>query len=155
MELSVGEVAARSGAAVSTLHYYESRGLIRAERSGGNQRRYRRDVLRRIAFIRAAQRVGISLEEIAAALATLPEQRTPTKADWSRLSRRWHEQLDARIVALTELRDTLGDCIGCGCLSLKACKLYNQDDALGREGQGAQRWRSVSGTAARDREPAD
>lgn len=151
MELSVGDVARRSGIAVSALHYYESRGLIRAERSGGNQRRYRRDVLRRIAFIRAAQQVGISLEEIAAALALLPEQRTPTKSDWSRLSRRWREQLDARIVALTELRDTLSGCIGCGCLSLQACRLYNQDDQLGRGGTGAQRWRPLPDTAVRNR----
>ncbi|MFO1494017.1 MAG: redox-sensitive transcriptional activator SoxR [Lysobacterales bacterium] len=151
MELSVGEVAARSGVAVSTLHYYEGRGLIHAERSSGNQRRYRRDVLRRIAFIRAAQQVGISLEEIAAALATLPAQRTPTRSDWARLSQRWREQLDARIAALTELRDTLSDCIGCGCLSLQACRLYNEDDRLGRGGSGAQRWRPIADTPVRNR----
>lgn len=138
--LGVGEVAARSGVAISTLHYYETRGLIHSLRSGGNQRRYRRDVLRRIAFIRAAQQVGIALEEIALALSALPEQRTPTKADWTRLSKRWREQLSARIDSLQRLRDQLDGCIGCGCLSLKSCQLYNHDDALGRGGAGARRW---------------
>jgi MerR family redox-sensitive transcriptional activator SoxR len=137
--LAIGVVAKRSGVAVSTLHFYEARGLIRAERSAGNQRRYRRDMLRRIAFIRAAQRVGISLERVAAALATLPEARTPNRADWARLSRLWHDELDARIEALTRLRDQLSQCIGCGCLSLKSCRLYNADDVLGRSGSGARR----------------
>ncbi len=137
--LPIGVVAKRSGVAVSTLHFYESKGLIRAERSVGNQRRYRRDMLRRIAFIRAAQRVGISLDRISAALATLPDARTPTRTDWARLSRLWRDELDGRIAALTRLRDELGQCIGCGCLSLKSCRLYNTDDVLGREGNGARR----------------
>lgn len=137
--LPIGVVAKRSGVAVSTLHFYESKGLIRAERSVGNQRRYRRDMLRRIAFIRASQRVGISLDRIAAALATLPDARTPTRTDWARLSRLWRDELDGRIAALTRLRDELGQCIGCGCLSLKSCRLYNTDDVLGREGNGARR----------------
>jgi MerR family redox-sensitive transcriptional activator SoxR len=138
--LGVGAVAARSGVAVSTLHYYETRGLIASLRSGGNQRRYRRDVLRRIAFIRAAQQVGIGLDEIALALSALPQQRAPTKADWTQLSKRWRDQLTARIDGLQRLRDQLDGCIGCGCLSLKSCRLYNHDDALGRAGSGARRW---------------
>lgn len=140
MDLAIGDVARRSGVAVSTLHYYEARGLIAAQRSAGNQRRYRREVLRRIAFIRAAQQVGIGLEEIAAALAGLPQQRTPTKADWARLSGTWRARLDARIAALLQLRDTLGNCIGCGCLSLRTCRLYNAGDELARQGPGARRW---------------
>ena len=135
--LSVGELAARGGVAVSALHYYESRGLIQAQRSGGNQRRYPRAALRRVAFIRAAQQLGVGLAEIAEALAALPQQRTPTKADWTRLSSRWREQLDARIAALQALRDRLDGCIGCGCLSLKACALYNPQDTAGDEGAGA------------------
>ena len=137
--LTVGELAARGGVAVSALHYYETRGLIRAERSGGNQRRYPRAALRRVAFIRAAQQLGIGLAEIAQALAALPQQRTPTKADWARLSAGWREQLDARINALQALRDRLDGCIGCGCLSLKACALYNPEDSCGEQGSGAQR----------------
>ncbi len=137
--LSVGELAARGGVAVSALHYYESRGLIHAHRSSGNQRRYARAALRRVAFIRAAQQLGIGLAEIAEVLAALPEQRTPTKADWTRLSSRWREQLDARIAALVALRDRLDGCIGCGCLSLKACALYNPGDACAQAGSGAQR----------------
>ena len=140
MDLAIGEVARRSGVAVSTLHYYEARGLIAAQRSGGNQRRYARDVLRRIAFIRAAQQVGIGLDEIGAALAALPQQRTPNKADWARLSAAWRERLDQRIEALMQLRDTLGNCIGCGCLSLRACRLYNPADELAQRGPGARRW---------------
>ena len=141
--LTVGELAARSGVAVSALHYYESRGLIRAERSAGNQRRYPRAALRRVAFVRAAQQLGIGLAEIAEALAQLPQQRTPTKADWARLSSRWRERLDARIAALQALRDRLDGCIGCGCLSLRACALYNPDDACARRGAGAQRLPAV------------
>ena len=140
MDLAIGDVARRSGVAVSTLHYYEARGLIAAQRSGGNQRRYARDVLRRIAFIRAAQQVGIGLDEIGAALAELPQQRTPNKADWARLSAAWRERLDQRIEALMQLRDTLGNCIGCGCLSLRACRLYNPADELAQRGPGARRW---------------
>ena len=137
--LSVGEVARRSGVAVSALHFYESQGLLSAERSRGNQRRYRRDVLRRVAFVRAAQMLGISLAEIAEVLQQLPQQRTPTKADWTRLSSRWRESLDQRIANLVALRDQLQGCIGCGCLSLKACRLYNPADVLAGQGPGPRR----------------
>jgi MerR family redox-sensitive transcriptional activator SoxR len=137
--LTVGELAERGGVAVSALHYYESRGLVSAVRSAGNQRRYPRAALRRVAFIRAAQQLGIGLAEIAAALESLPQQRTPTKADWARLSSGWRAQLDARIAALQALRDRLDGCIGCGCLSLRACKLYNPGDECARAGSGAQR----------------
>lgn len=137
--LTVGELAARTGVAVSALHYYESRGLIQAQRSAGNQRRYARAMLRRVAFIRAAQQLGVGLAEIAEALSALPDQRTPTKADWARLSARWRQQLDARIAALVALRDRLDGCIGCGCLSLRACALYNPDDQCAQQGSGAQR----------------
>jgi len=137
--LTVGELAERGGVAVSALHYYESRGLIQAERSSGNQRRYPRAVLRRVAFIRAAQQLGIGLTEIAAALDRLPQQRTPNKADWARLSAGWRAQLEARIVALQALRDRLDGCIGCGCLSLRACALYNPEDQCADSGSGAQR----------------
>jgi MerR family transcriptional regulator, redox-sensitive transcriptional activator SoxR len=137
--LTVGEVALRSGVAVSALHFYEAKGLIRSQRSAGNQRRYARDVLRRVAVIRTAQRVGISLEQIAAALDTLPPGRAPTRADWSRLSRRWRDDLNQRIVQLEKLRDTLDDCIGCGCLSLQRCALRNPGDTLASAGPGAHR----------------
>jgi MerR family redox-sensitive transcriptional activator SoxR len=137
--LTVGELAMRGGVAVSALHYYESRGLIRAERTAGNQRRYPRAALRRVAFIRAAQQLGIGLAEIAAALEQLPQQRTPNKADWARLSAGWRAQLDVRIAALQALRDRLDGCIGCGCLSLRACALYNPDDKCAQAGSGAQR----------------
>ena len=139
LQLSVGELAERAGVAVSALHYYESRGLIHAQRSAGNQRRYARAALRRVAFIRAAQQLGIGLAEIGQALAALPDQRTPTKADWARLSARWRDRLDARIAALQALRDRLDGCIGCGCLSLRACALYNPDDDCAKQGSGAQR----------------
>lgn len=135
--LSVGELAARSGVAVSALHFYEREGLLVSGRNAGNQRRYGRDVLRRVAVIRVAQRAGIPLAEIRAALETLPDGRTPTKADWSRLSRRWRRELDARIERLTRLRDQLDGCIGCGCLSLQQCPLRNPDDAAARQGPGA------------------
>ena len=137
--LGVGELARRSGVAVSTLHYYEQMGLLCAERSAGNQRRYPRAALRRVAFIRAAQQVGIPLAEVREALDELPDRRTPTKADWTRLSKRWRLRLDARIEALLALRDRLDGCIGCGCLSLKACALWNPDDALASQGSGARR----------------
>ncbi|URI11485.1 redox-sensitive transcriptional activator SoxR [Aquincola tertiaricarbonis] len=137
--LTVGELAVRTGVAVSALHYYESRGLIQAQRSAGNQRRYARAMLRRVAFIRAAQQLGVGLAEIAEALSALPDQRTPTKADWARLSARWRQQLEARIAALVALRDRLDGCIGCGCLSLRACALYNPDDQCAQQGSGAQR----------------
>lgn len=139
-ELGVGEVAQRSGVAVSTLHFYESRGLIHSHRTAGNQRRYSRDMLRRIAIIRAAQRVGMPLASIREALASLPQARTPTRRDWARLSRAWREDLDARIQQLIRMRDTLDDCIGCGCLSLDRCRLANPGDVLGDHGPGAQRW---------------
>lgn len=137
--IGVGEVARRSGVTVATLHFYETRGLLSSERSAGNQRRYRRDVLRRVAFVRAAQAVGISLAEIADSLRQLPDRRTPTKADWSRLSSRWRESLDQRIADLQALRDDLQGCIGCGCLSLQACRLYNPQDVLSQRGSGPQR----------------
>lgn len=137
--LGVGEVARRSGIAVSTLHFYETQGLVSSERSEGNHRRYRRDALRRIAFVRAAQAVGISLTEIAESLRQLPGQRTPTKADWARLSSHWRESLDRRMADLKALRDDLQGCIGCGCLSLRACRLYNPQDRLGERGPGPQR----------------
>jgi len=137
--LGVGEFSRRSGVAVSALHFYEAQGLLHAERSTGNQRRYARSMLRRVAFIRSAQQVGIPLAEIRQALESLPERRTPTKADWARLSRGWRARLDARIEALIALRDRLDGCIGCGCLSLKACRLWNPDDQLGAEGSGPRR----------------
>ncbi|MFO6419791.1 redox-sensitive transcriptional activator SoxR [Hylemonella sp. W303a] len=137
--LSVGEVAQRSGVAVSALHFYEARGLIHSARNEGNQRRYARDVLRRVAVIKVAQRIGISLEDIGAALAALPEGRTPNARDWARLSKGWQQDLDARIAQLQALRDQLDDCIGCGCLSLGACKLRNPLDSLSEEGPGPRR----------------
>ncbi len=136
--LSVGELAARSGVSVSALHFYERQGLIQGGRNAGNQRRYGREVLRRVAIIKVAQRAGIPLASIREALDTLPDGRTPTTADWTRLSRRWRAELDARIDQLTRLRDQLDGCIGCGCLSLKACPLRNPDDVAGARGPGAQ-----------------
>ncbi|MBM7503482.1 redox-sensitive transcriptional activator SoxR [Agromyces aurantiacus] len=138
--ISVGELSARSGVAISTLHFYEREGLLGSERDERNHRRYRRDALRRVTFIRVAQRVGIPLAEIRDALASLPAGRTPTKADWSRLSRRWRAALDARIADLEHLRDDLDGCIGCGCLSLRNCRLRNPDDALGATGTGPRVW---------------
>jgi len=138
-ELSVGEVAARSGVAVSALHFYEASGLIRSRRSAGNQRRYPREVLRRVGVIKAAQRLGVRLETIREALSTLPEGRTPSAADWRRLSEAWRAELDDRIARLTRLRDQLDGCIGCGCLSLEMCPLRNPGDVLGAEGPGARR----------------
>jgi MerR family transcriptional regulator, redox-sensitive transcriptional activator SoxR len=137
--LTIGELAARSGVAPSALRYYERLGLIRARRTTGNQRRYERAELRRVAFIRIAQQVGVSLEEIRAALASLPESRTPTKADWARLSARWKGKLQERIDMLERLRDQLSGCIGCGCLSLQRCRLYNPGDVLAAEGAGPRR----------------
>jgi MerR family transcriptional regulator, redox-sensitive transcriptional activator SoxR len=137
--LSIGEVAKRSDMSISTLHFYEAQGLIEASRTAGNQRRYRRDVLRRLAFIRAAQHVGISLQEIAGALKILPQARTPNKADWAKLSEQWRASLDERIARITRLRDRLSQCIGCGCLSLRHCQLYNRDDVLGHQHPGAHR----------------
>lgn len=136
--LSVGEVAERAGVAVSTLHFYEAQGLIKAWRNAGNQRRYAREVLRRVAVIKVAQRAGMPLKTIRDAFDALPDQRTPTRADWQRLSAQWRTELDERIRALEQLRDQLTDCIGCGCLSIDRCPLRNPGDALGEEGAGAQ-----------------
>ncbi|MFI6500013.1 redox-sensitive transcriptional activator SoxR [Nonomuraea typhae] len=138
-ELTVGQLAERSGVAVSALHFYESKGLIASRRTTGNQRRYTRDTLRRVAFIRLAQRIGIPLKTIKDALAELPEERTPTRDDWARLSAAWRTELDDRIDQLQRLRDDLTDCIGCGCLSLDRCVLANPYDRLGDEGPGARR----------------
>jgi MerR family redox-sensitive transcriptional activator SoxR len=138
-ELTVGQLAARAGVAVSAVHFYEAKGLIRSRRTSGNQRRYTRDTLRRLAVIRVAQRVGIPLRTVAEALATLPEGRTPTRDDWVRLSEGWRTELDVRIEQLTRLRDRLTDCIGCGCLSIDRCALRNRDDRLGEAGTGPRR----------------
>ncbi|GAA2100413.1 redox-sensitive transcriptional activator SoxR [Actinomadura alba] len=138
-ELSVGQLADRSGVAVSALHFYESKGLIRSRRTAGNQRRFPRDTLRRVAFIRVSQRVGMPLNTIREALSQLPEERTPTRGDWARLSASWRSELDARIERLQQLRDDLTDCIGCGCLSLGSCKLSNPSDVLGESGPGPRR----------------
>lgn len=136
-QLSVGQVAERSGVAVSALHFYEAKGLIHSQRNAGNQRRYPRAVLRRVALIKVAQRLGIPLADIGAALATLPRDHTPTAADWQRLSARWQRDLDARIAQLGRLRDQLTGCIGCGCLSMHECPLRNPGDRLGEQGAGA------------------
>jgi MerR family redox-sensitive transcriptional activator SoxR len=139
--LTIGQVADRSGVPHTALRFYEEKGLINSERTAGNQRRYPRSVLRRIAFIRAAQRVGLSLEDISSALKSLPADHAPTKADWARLSRDWQDELNARIDALQRLRDRLTGCIGCGCLSLRSCTLYNTDDDLARFGPGSSKLR--------------
>lgn len=133
-------MARRSGVAVSTLHFYEAKGLIHSQRTAGNQRRYGRDMLRRIAIIRVAQRVGMPLATILEAFSTLPDGRTPTRKDWERLSATWRQELDERIQKLSQMRDTLDDCIGCGCLSIDRCRLANPGDVLAEDGQGAQRW---------------
>ena len=138
-ELTPGEVAERSGVAVSALHFYEREGLLESVRTSGNQRRYHRDVLRRISFIRVSQGLGISLADIGQALESLPNDKIPTKADWARLSRRWRADLDARIDQLQRLRDNLDGCIGCGCLSLRSCALYNPKDTLAAGGPGPRR----------------
>lgn len=135
--LTVGAVAERSGFATSALRYYERLGLISATRTSGGQRRYQRNVLRRLAFIRAARNVGLSLEETATAMATLPGGRTPTKADWTRLSKGWRHRLDEQIEALARLRDGLDSCIGCGCLSLRRCAFSNPADGAAAQGPGA------------------
>jgi MerR family transcriptional regulator, redox-sensitive transcriptional activator SoxR len=134
--LSVGEVAQRSGVAISALHFYEAQGLIKSWRNTGNQRRYAREVLRRVAVIKVAQRTGMPLSEIRDALATLPDKRTPDADDWKALSTRWRAGLDDRINRLTRLRDQLDGCIGCGCLSLDVCPLRNPWDKLGKQGPG-------------------
>jgi MerR family transcriptional regulator, redox-sensitive transcriptional activator SoxR len=136
-ELTIGQVAARAGVAPSALRYYEDQGLVTASRTPGGARRYPRSVLRRLAFVRAAQNVGLSLGEVREALATLPEGRPPTARDWARLSSAWRERLDEQIAALERLRDGLTSCIGCGCLSLTRCRLYNPSDVAAAEGAGA------------------
>jgi MerR family redox-sensitive transcriptional activator SoxR len=134
--LSIGEMAERTGVAASALRFYEAEGLLSSTRTSGGQRRYPRSQLRRIAFVRVAQRVGLSLEEIREALATLPASRTPTKADWARLSASWRPRLDEQIAVLERLRDELSSCIGCGCLSLRECALYNPSDLAAAKGPG-------------------
>ncbi len=135
-ELTIGAVSQRAGVATSALRFYEAEGLIQATRSPGGQRRYRRDTLRRVSFIRVAQQVGLRLDEIHAALASLPENRTPNAKDWERLSASWRPRIDAQIALLERLRDRLGGCIGCGCLSLGSCQLLNPDDQVARRGPG-------------------
>ena len=135
--LTIGELSRRTGVAASALRFYEAEGLIRATRTDGGQRRYARDVIRRVSFMRIAQQVGLSLDEIRSALASLPDERTPTRHDWERLSSSWRPLLDARIAMLERLRDRLSGCIGCGCLSLDICPLYNPGDELGQRGPGA------------------
>lgn len=137
--MSIGEMVERSGVSHSALRFYESEGLLHAERTDGGQRRYHRDQLRRVAFIRIAQQLGLSLEEIREALATLPDARTPTSQDWARLSRMWRPMLDERIARLERMRDQLDSCIGCGCLSLSSCGLYNPGDEAASLGSGP-RW---------------
>ena len=137
--MTIGELAERANVATSALRFYETEGLIASTRTAGGQRRYHREVLRRVAFVRAAQRVGLTLEEIKAALATLPEGRTPTAADWARLSRSWRPLLNRRIAELERVRDKLDTCIGCGCRSLRVCHLLNPNDIAGIEGPGP-RW---------------
>lgn len=135
--LTIGQLSTRSGVAPSALRYYERLGLIRAQRTGGNQRRYARTELRRVAFIRISQQVGVSLEEIREALDSLPSARTPTPDDWAALSKTWRDRLDEKIRLLGKLRDDLDGCIGCGCLSLQRCNLYNKADRLAERGPGA------------------
>jgi MerR family redox-sensitive transcriptional activator SoxR len=140
--LPIGEIAARSGVSVPTVRFYEERGLVRSVRTAGNQRRFERHTLRRIAVVRAGQRFGLTLGEIGEALATLPVDHPPTKRDWTRMSTRWHALLTERIEAMTKVRDGLASCIGCGCLSLQSCPVYNHDDELAVQGSGARRWPS-------------
>lgn len=137
--LSIGDVAARAGVAVSALRHYESLGLITSTRTGGNQRRFARTVLRRIAVIQAAQRVGLSLSDVAEAFSRFPSDHAPTKKEWARLAREWRPILDTRIHELEQVRDGLSACIGCGCLSMRQCSVYNPEDELAREGTGARR----------------
>lgn len=134
--LTIGEVARRAGVATSALRFYEERGLIESERTEGNQRRYSRSVLRRVAIIKAAQAIGISLAEVQAALQSLPGLRTPNRRDWNTLSQAWRAELDERIRSLERLRDDLSDCIGCGCLSLSTCALFNPGDQAAEKGAG-------------------
>ena len=135
-QISIGELSERTGVAHSALRFYEAEGLIHSTRSEGGQRRYHREVLRRVSFIRIAQKVGLSLDQIRDSLASLPESRTPTKADWARLSQAWKPQLDDHIAMLQKLRDELTECIGCGCLSLRTCRIYNAGDGAATLGPG-------------------
>jgi len=144
-ELTIGEMARRSGVSVSTLHFYESKGLITARRTAGNQRRYDREMLRRVAFVRDAQRFGIPLNDIVDVLRGLPEERTPTRQDWAALSAGWRLDIDRRMEELQRLRDNISDCIGCGCLSMSRCALVNPEDESGRRGPGARRLLGDSG----------
>ena len=137
--MTIGQLAERSGVATSAIRFYESRGLVDSDRTTGNQRRYEKSTLRRVAFIRTAQRVGLSLDEIGEALATLPGNRAPTKADWHRLSKTWRPRLDEQIRRIELLRERLDSCIGCGCLSLRSCALMNPGDLLAAYGPGAVR----------------
>lgn len=137
--LTIGDLARRSGVAPSALRYWESVGLITSSRTAGDRRRYQRAVLRRVAVIRAAQRVGLTLDEIASAFTSVPAEAAPTRAQWARMARRWKPLIDQRITELEQVRDELTGCIGCGCLSLQRCRLYNPDDQLGGEGSGARR----------------
>jgi len=134
--LTIGETAQRSGVAASALRFYETRNLIASHRGPGNQRRYHRSMLRRISIIKVAQSLGLSLEEISTALETLPDKRTPTRRDWEKLSLKWRDQLDTRIASLQKMREQLSGCIGCGCLSLKRCALYNPGDRVAAKGAG-------------------
>ncbi|MCW2880391.1 MAG: MerR family transcriptional regulator [Sphaerisporangium sp.] len=138
-ELSVGDLAARSGVSVSALHFYEKQGLISSRRTSGNQRRYRRDMLRRVALIRMAQGVGIPLANVAEILSLFPPDHIPTRKDWQRMSECWKEELDERVRRLLQLRDDFTDCIGCGCMSIDRCPLINPGDELGRQGPGPRR----------------
>jgi MerR family redox-sensitive transcriptional activator SoxR len=135
--LTIGQLSSRSGLATSALRYYEELGLIRSERTAGGQRRYARAALRRVAFVRAAQRVGLSLEEVGAALSRLPEGHAPTAKEWAPVARSWQHRIDDQIAELQLLRRKLGGCIGCGCLSLRTCSLYNPDDVAAERGAGA------------------
>ncbi|MCB8879532.1 redox-sensitive transcriptional activator SoxR [Acidisoma cellulosilytica] len=142
--MTVGAVASRTGLAVSAIHFYERRGLIRSLRTAGNQRRYDREVLRRLALIQVAQELGIGLAEVQAVFATLPDGRTPTRKDWEAISRGWAADLDRRIALMQRLRDDLDGCIGCGCLSLDRCAIFNGEDILASSGQGAVRLRRAA-----------
>jgi MerR family redox-sensitive transcriptional activator SoxR len=148
-ELTVGEVAARSGVSVSALHFYERKGLIRSHRTGGNQRRYDRDVLRRVSLIQFAQEVGISLAEVGSSLSGLPEGRPPSRSDWERISKTWAVDLDRRIASLQALRQKLAGCIGCGCLSIDRCKIFNAEDHLAAQGSGPVLLRPKAQTTSR------
>jgi MerR family redox-sensitive transcriptional activator SoxR len=138
-ELTVGQLSERSGVAVSALHFYERQGLLHSTRTSGNQRRYRREALRRVALIKIAQRVGIPLAEVRTALEALPNSRTPNRADWEALSQRWHDELQKRIDHLEQLRDEFTDCVGCGCLSIDKCRMANPYDQLAQQGPGPRR----------------